>query len=270
MAIAMIDLPASKHSSLRLVEMFLLALLTGLTACSKSTQPNELTISAASSLQAPLLEIQKQFAQVHPEVQLTFNFGSSGSLSRQISLGAPIDVFLSAAPQWNEPLVEQRKLSPQAITPLLTNQLCLVTHSDNHSLKDLSQIKTLALGTPESVPLGFYAKEALVQKQLWQRLAGKMIFAKNALQVKAYVQTQHAEAGILFFSDVKNSADLRILQTFPANTHSPIIYSFAFISTMHKAVATQQFLDFLQSPQAHDTFTRFGFQTLFAAAEANH
>src|SRR5690606_29079537 len=121
-----------------------------------------LTISAAASLKDAMDVIQETYQEEHPEVSLTFNFGSSGSLQQQISQGAPVDIFFSAAEDKFNLLVEEDNISEEDRTELLGNELVLIVpkgESNIKNFKDLTknEVFSISIGTPEIVPAGKYA-----------------------------------------------------------------------------------------------------------------
>ena len=127
----------------------------------------ELTISAAASLTDALKEIQTAFEAQHPNSQLTYNFGASGTLQQQIEQVAPADLFLSASANNMQALVDKQLIDSSQEMNLLNNELVVITPGGKkesvHNLEDLKQsgVTTVAIGIPESVPAGNYAKEAL-------------------------------------------------------------------------------------------------------------
>ena len=130
-----------------------------------SSEKVELNISAAASLQEAMVELEKEFKDINPDVKLTVNLGSSGSLMQQIQEGAPCDLFISAGAKQMDALVEDGTVEKDAVKTLLTNDLVLVA-AKGEKVDSLDALKTddvekIAIGDPESVPAGKYAKEVL-------------------------------------------------------------------------------------------------------------
>ncbi|WP_438503589.1 molybdate ABC transporter substrate-binding protein [Ectobacillus ponti] len=235
--------------------------LLALFGCAKQEQVS-LTISAAASLQNALTDIQKQYETDHPNMKLSFNFGSSGALQQQIEQGAPVDVFFSAAEDKFQAL--QKKGLVSEGKNVLGNKLVLVAPK-NSALKgfsDLVSAKQVSMGAPESVPAGKYAKQSLTKLGLWQAVESKMIYAKDVRQVLTYVETGNVEAGIVYETDAKVSDKVKIVATADAGTHDPIVYPLGVLkATKHKAEA-DDFYKYLQSDAALKIFQKYGFTVL--------
>lgn len=236
------------------------------TGCStNSDEQVELTISAAASLTDAMKEIQSSYEAQHPAVNLTFNFGGSGALQKQIEQGAPVDLFLSAAGKNMNALLEQGIIDPGQHRSLLTNELVVIIPNENSEeikrLQDLSdkRIKMIALGIPESVPAGSYAKEALMSAQLWDSLQPKVVQAKDVRQVLQYVETGNADAGFVYQSDALTSKAVKVAFSVDPAIYTPIEYPIGIIkSTKHNKEAAELY-NYLQSKEALDIFIKYGF-----------
>jgi len=267
-----------KKFSWLLVFSFLLIL--ALTGCStgNTTQPStdvsqakpvEIMISAAASLKDSLTEIQKNYALKKPEVKLTINFGASGTLQQQIEQGAPVDLFISAGKSQADALEQKNLLLKDSRVDLLGNDLVLITGKDNSmvtSIEDLTkpEIEKVSIGTPESVPAGKYAQEALTSLKLWDSLQSKskFVLAKDVTQVLNYVETGNAEAGLVYRSDAQGSTKVKVVTVIPESSHKPILYPAAIISATKNKQTAEDFLKYLQSPDAQKVFVNYGFKTL--------
>jgi molybdate transport system substrate-binding protein len=233
--------------------------LSIISACSQ--QKNEITISAAASLQKPLMEIKDYYEKNHNE-SLNFNFGSSGALQKQIEQGAPVDLYISASFEHVEQLTKKKLVKKQ--DTLLKNRLVLIAHKDRSSIKTIkdltkTNIETIALGIPETVPAGDYGKEALENMGLWEKLHLKMVFAKDVKQVLSYVETKSADAGIVYATDAKNSSNVRVIYVFQESSHSPITYHVALIQQHKIKHESEEFYSFLKSKKAKQIFKKYGF-----------
>ena len=247
-----------------------LSLITFLSACavsgleSKNSSSVNLMVSAASSLQDVITDLGNLYRQQMPHVQLTYNFGSSGSLRRQIEQGAPVDVYISAAEQHMDSLEQENLLLDNTRRNLLQNELVLITAQNNTKVAKFSQLPSnavnkIAIGDPDSVPAGKYAKEVLDSLQLSQSLAAKFVYAKDVRQVLAYVETGNVEAGLVYRTDAQISKQVRILATAPANSHAPIIYPVAIVRHSKQTANAQDFIQFLMSNDAQKIFANYGF-----------
>ncbi|TBL81781.1 molybdate ABC transporter substrate-binding protein [Paenibacillus thalictri] len=231
----------------------------------------ELTVSAAASLTDALKELQTSYEQKHPNVKLQYNFGASGTLQQQIEQGAPADLFISAGQKQMSTLVDKGLVDKADSSNLLGNELVVVINKEKpaavRSLTDLNQgdVKKIAVGEPETVPAGSYAKEALTKAALWTALQPKLLAAKDVRQVLTYVETGNAEAGFVYRSDTYGADKVNIAFAVDPKTHSPIVYPAGIVkSTKHRAEA-QELYQYLQSKEAADLFVKYGFKP---AAEA--
>lgn len=255
-------MPSKLISTLLLFNILLISALT--TGCTNSKLTESVTISAASSLRNSLVELKKIYEQENPHVKLTFNYGSSGSLQRQIEQGAPVDLFISAAEKQMDELNSQGLLLDGSLINLLKNRIVLITPKDSQviqSFADLTKtnVQTIALGEPSSVPAGKYAQEVLTTIDLWTKLNGKVVYAKDVSQVLAYVETGNALAGLVYYTDALNSSKIRIVTTAPLSSHSPVLYPLAVLKDSNNLSQAKSFAQFLASEKAAKVFRKNGF-----------
>ena len=237
-------------------------LLCILTAC-HSRNPTELTISAAASLTDALTEIEGGYLSTHPGITLRNNFGSSGTLARQIEDGAPVDVFISAASKPMDDLEARGLLASGSRRDLLRNTLELIVPAGSRlsgfeQLAD-SSVRSIALGDPASVPAGQYGQQTLASLHLLDRVRSRLVLAKDVRQVLAYVETGNADAGIVYATDAATTSSVRIVATAPETTHDPIVYPAAVIANGRSAVAAGELVDYLSSAPARAIFVKRGF-----------
>ena len=223
-----------------------------------------LTLSAAASVQDALAEIQAAYALAAPPVTLIHNLGSSGSLAQQIHQGAPSDVFLSASPRWMDDLEAQGKIWADSRRDLLQNALVLIVPSGQTAIATFTDlqgegVRKVAMGEPESVPAGRYAKESLTTLGLFDKLQGKLVYGKDVRQVLAYVETGHVEAGLVYATDAQRSDRVVAIATAPPNSHAPITYPVAIVKDSPHLEAARAFIAFLSSEPAAVIFQRHGF-----------
>ncbi|GLX67887.1 molybdate ABC transporter substrate-binding protein [Paenibacillus glycanilyticus] len=225
----------------------------------------DLTISAAASLTDALTEIQKAYEEKNPEVKLQFNFGASGALQQQIEQGAPADLFLSAAAKNLKALVDKQLIETDKQTNLLGNELVVVVPADSKlavaSEADLTKedVKHVAVGIPESVPAGNYAKESLTNAKLWDSLQTKAVQAKDVRQVLQYVETGNADAGFVYKTDALTSDKVKIAFTVDSATYTPITYPIGVVKATKHSKEAEDFYSYLQSQEALDVFVKYGF-----------
>lgn len=227
-----------------------------------------LTVSAAASVQDALREIQTAYQTAAPAVSLTYNFGSSGSLAQQVTQGAPTDVFLSASEQWMDELESNGQILADSRRDLLQNTMVLivppVVPQDKATVTAFKALATdavtkVAIGEPNSVPAGSYAREVLTTLNLFDGLQPKLVFGKDVRQVLSYVETGNVDAGLVYGTDARVSGRVRRVATAAADTHAPIVYPVAVVQDSDQAVAAQAFVDFLASDPAIAIFESYGF-----------
>ncbi|MFF2482305.1 molybdate ABC transporter substrate-binding protein [Paenibacillus sp. NPDC058071] len=248
----------------------LLALGVLLAACGsadkgKASEPVELTISAAASLTDALQEIKGKYEAAHEGVTLAFNFGASGALQQQIEQGAPADLFLSAASKNMAALVDKQLIDANKQTNLLANELVVVVPADGGSelasLNDLAKetIGKIAIGIPESVPAGNYAKEALTKAGIWDALQAKTVQAKDVRQVLQFTETGNVDAGFVYRTDALTSEKAKIALTVDPADYPPIVYPIGLVKASKHAEEAEAFYSYLQSAEALDVFKAYGF-----------
>ncbi|WP_240041118.1 molybdate ABC transporter substrate-binding protein [Paenibacillus ginsengarvi] len=251
--------------------MFVVLVLILTTGCTKNQaaesarQTIELTVSAAASLTDALNEIQKVYGAKQPAVKLNFNYGASGSLQQQIEQGAPADLFLSAAPKNMNALVEKQLVDTNKQRTVLGNELVVVVPADGNlplaGLNDLTkaEVKRVAVGIPESVPAGSYAKESLLAAKLWDTLQTKTVQGKDVRQVLQYVETGNADAGFVYRTDALTSKKVKIAFAVDAKSYSPIEYPFGVVKATKHPKEAEALYTYLHSKEALDVFAKYGF-----------
>ena len=255
-----------KH--LAVVSILILLLIVAV-ACSKQqdtqSEKVELTISAAASLKDALEDIQHTYQEEHPEIEVKLNFGGSGSLQQQISQGAPVDLFFSAAEDKFDTLVREGNIAKEDGLDLLGNKLVLVVPADEPSsitsFQDLTKedVHKLSIGTPESVPAGTYAKESLEKIDIWNKIESKVVYAKDVRQVLSYVETGNVSAGIVYETDALVSDKVKIVATADPKTHTAIVYPVGIIKDSEHYEEAKDFCNYLQSEKALKVFKNYGF-----------
>ncbi|QCJ45382.1 molybdate ABC transporter substrate-binding protein [Bacillus sp. S3] len=236
------------------------------TPTSSPEQNVELTISAAASLQDALTEITANFSKKYRQIKINYNFGASGALQQQISQGAPVDLFFSAAEDKFDQLVADGLIEKDQGIDLVGNELVLVVPKDStkgiKTFEDLPKADKLSIGTPESVPAGNYAKETLGSLKLWGSVEGKVVFAKDVRQVLTYVETGNVDAGMVYKTDALTSKKVEIAAAADEKTHTPIVYPVGVIKTSSHPKEAMLFYDYLQTPEAMKVFEKYGFKGL--------
>lgn len=234
----------------------------------KDGETVELIISAAASMTDALKEIQQAYETVNPHIKLNFNFGASGALQQQIEQGAPADLFLSAAAKNMQALVDEQLIDASQQKAILGNEVVAVVSTDGQlsmeGTADLSkpEVKKIAIGIPESVPAGGYAKEALTNAKLWDALQDKMVQGKDVRQVLQYVETGNADVGFVYKTDALTSDKVRIAFTFDPQTYTPVEYPIGIVKATKHSREAEELYQYLQTKEALDVFVKHGFSVL--------
>jgi molybdate transport system substrate-binding protein len=234
-------------------------------ATSPKPAPVELTVSAAISVKDALDEAKQLYTEKNPAVLIAVNYGSSGTLELQIEQGAPVDLFISAAPKQMDALDGKGLLLERTRKDLLRNEIVLIVPKNSiaiSSFRELAnpEVRQIALGEPTTVPAGQYAKEVLTSLGIYDAVAAKAIWAKDVRQVLTYVETGNVDAGIVYSTDALSSSKVRIVAQAPEKSHAPVLYPIAVIKSSKNPAAAEQFAVFLLSPEAGAIFRRHGFQ----------
>jgi molybdate transport system substrate-binding protein len=241
--------------------------LLGLGAALLTGQPanaDNLTVFAAASLKNALDDISAKWKESSGGT-VAASYASSSTLAKQIEQGAPADVFVSADQQWMD-YVDKKSLVEKP-HDLLGNRLVLIAARDNPlSLKiepglKLAEILAdgkLAVGDPSNVPAGIYAKEALTKLKIWDSVVPKLAPAADVRAALTLVSRGEAPLGIVYETDAKIDPKVRIVATFPDDSHKPIVYPVAVVKTSKNADAAK-FVAYLSSPAAQEIFVGYGF-----------
>jgi len=223
-----------------------------------------LTISAAASLKGAMEEVKAAYAEEKPNVILTCNFGSSGSLQQQIEQGAEVDVFFSAAAKQMDALQEKGLIVEDTRKNILENKIVLIVPKDVTSVTDFNDltsdnVKKIALGETKSVPVGQYSEEVLKKLNLMDTIESKVVFGKDVKEVLTWVETGNADAGMVYETDSITSEKVRVVAYAPEGSHKPVVYPAAVIKDSKNIDASKNFMSFLCSEKAKSIFEKYGF-----------
>lgn len=257
----------SMKNKIPLIIALIFGLLIALNLKVVAQSESNLTVSAAASLQESLQQIRSLQHTIKPQTTIIYNFGSSGSLQQQIEQGAPVDVFIAAAPKQMDALEAKNLLEPNTRQNLLTNQLALITPkniTNITSFADLTkpEIKKIALGEPQSVPAGKYGEETLNFFKIASQVKDKLVYAKDVRQVLTYVESGNVDAGIVYVTDAKTSDKVNLVAIAPREAHTPIVYPLAIIKGSKNLQAAKDFVDFLTGEVAKGIFEKYGFSLI--------
>ncbi len=229
----------------------------------EGNQKVEIIVSAAASLTEAMEEVEIAYEEVNPKVDVIINLGSSGSLQRQIEQGAPTDVFISASLDKMNTLMEERYLLKDSYRALLKNSMVLIVPKDESQVKsfddlDSEKVELIAIGEPESVPAGMYAKEVLNYLGLYDKITDKIIVGKNVKEVLTWVEMNEVDAGMVYQTDAIISEKVIVVSKAPADAHEEIIYPVAVINESEHIEEAEAFVEYLMA-SGMPIFESYGF-----------
>ena len=246
----------------------LLSVLVLLSGCATDKQkPIELSVFAAISLTDALGEIGAAFT-AKTGTKVYYNFEASTTLQRQLEKGASADIFISASPRQVVALETNGLLEAGSRHDLLTNRLVLVSDEtaglsvktpDSLAMPDISRI---AIGHPNIVPAGTYAKEALTYFGLWETLHPKLIFGLDVRATLAYVTAGNVDIAIVYKTDTTLTEDIKVLYELPPEAYTLIVYPAVVMKDSPRKQLARRFITYLQSMESGKIFEKHGFTFL--------
>lgn len=223
-----------------------------------------ITVSAAASLTDLLQEMKAKFEKENPGSEIVLNFGASGVLQKQIQQGAPADIFISASGEYMDQLEKQDLLLAGSRQNILENELVLITPKEDtlSGFQELvgEKVGQLAIATPESAPVGKYAREVLLSLGLWDSVESKVVYAKDARQVLTFVESGNVPAGIVYRTDAAGSEKATIVVAAPPGSHAPIVYPVAVVKSSSESQLAQKFVDYILSKDGLAVCEKYGFK----------
>lgn len=243
------------------------AALITVSLAGQAVAADNITVFAAASLTNAMQDIASHYKE-EKGVTVVSSFASSSTLARQLEQGAPADLFISADQQWMDDAAAKKSVIISSRFTLLGNDLVLiaprsdaakaVTLDPQIDWKTLLHGERLAVGDPDHVPAGIYAKEALQKLGAWQDVAPVLAPANNVRAALALVERNETPYGIVYGSDAVASDKVQVVGRFPANSHKPVEYPMAIVND-HDTAAVKAFYDYLKGPQAAAIFKHYGF-----------
>jgi molybdate transport system substrate-binding protein len=220
--------------------------------------PESITVSAATSLTEVFTNISSQFEKENPGTNVSLNFGSSGNLRMQIDGGAPVDVFASADEKQMNLLANKSLIVNSSRKDFAHNSLLLIVPADSDlnitNIKDLTnpKVQKISIGSPDSVPVGEYAKIALTDAGLWSQLENKTVPAGDVKQVLTYVEGGDVDAGFVYVTDTKTAkpGTIKVVSNVPESL--PISYPIAVVSASNHQTTAQKFVDFVTGKEGQE------------------
>ena len=246
-------------------------MMTGLTAGSvQAAEPGgEVYVFIAASLANAMEEIQKDFNQKYPDVEIFYNADSSGTLQTQIEEGSRCDIFFSAAEKQMDALVEEKLAKEDSVVDLLENKVVLIKLKDAETkvtgFENITEAENLALAG-EDVPVGQYAREIFTNLEIMDQVEEMEINeGKNVTEVLAAITQGSNEVGVVYATDAASVADqVDIIAEAPAEAlKTPVLYPVGLTvdeeASSAEQVAAEAFLEYLQTEDAKIVFEEHGF-----------
>ena len=229
-----------------------------------------LTIFAAASLKNALDSAAAAYEKSSGQ-KAVISYAASSALAKQIEQAAPADIFISADLDWMKYLADKSLIKQGSEFNLLGNKLVLVAPADSKTTlkiaKDFPLADTLgdgklAMADVKAVPAGKYGKAALEHLGIWAAVEPKVAQSDNVRSALQLVARGEAAFGIVYQSDAVSEPKVKVVDTFPEESHAPIIYPLGITAASAKADSAEGFIKYLKSDEGHKHFTAQGFTIL--------
>lgn len=253
------------------------ALLLTLPFSSQPTRADNepILVFAAASMKNALDEAAKKWTE-QSKTEVKSSYAASSALAKQIEAGAPADIFISADLDWMNYVEGKKLIKAGTRSNLLGNSIVLIANKDwnkgnvkvaqDFPLAKLLGDGRLSMADTATVPAGKYGKEALEKLGVWDSVSGRLAQAENVRAALALVGRGEAPLGIVYRTDAAADPNVKVIGTFPDDSHKPIVYPAALIETSKSAKAAE-LLQYLAGPEAKAIFEKYGF-TMLAARPA--
>ena len=246
--------------------MFRITLAIWLSSIAAVACAADITVFAAASLKESLDENVRTFAAKSGR-QVRVSYAASNALARQIENGAPADLFLSADEEWMDYVAQRNLLAQGTRRDLVVNTLVLVAPADrtlslriapNFPLAAALKGGRLALANPDTVPIGKYAKAALTSLGVWSEVEKTLTRSENVRASLVLVARGETPLGIVYATDAKAEPKVKVLDSFAASLHPPVVYPGAVVAGRLNP-ATLALIDYLGGPEARAVWIKYGF-----------
>ena len=230
------------------------------------TRAADIIVFAAASLKESMDEQARSF-QARTGHRVIVSYGASNALARQIEAGAPAHLYISADIDWMDHVSKRGLVAPETRVDLLRNSLVLVAPAASRTALKIGPAfplaaalgsDRLAMANPDSVPAGRYGKAALTFLGVWDSVAKKVVRTENVRAALVLVSRNEAPLGIVYTTDALADPGVKVVGTFPDQSHPPIVYPAAVLASS-KLPAARLLLDYLRGPDARSVWTKFGF-----------
>jgi molybdate transport system substrate-binding protein len=246
------------------------ALAVGCALAAQGGRAQSITVSAAVSLTEVMQAIAAAY-EASGGHRVVLNYAGSNVLARQIINGAPVDVFISADAAQMALVEKAGMVSPGTLSPLVGNQLAIVVRKERAEAPGsaagltAASVRRIAIGDPEAVPAGVYARQYLERIGLWQAVQTKLLPSAGVRAALAAVENGAADAGIVYVTDARASAAVRVATVIAGPDAPSIIYPVCVVTSSKRKASGAAFVKFLQTPDASRIFRQHGFEPLAAS-----
>lgn len=218
----------------------------------------EITISAAASLKEVMADLIDKFEGENKNIKININLGGSGALKNQIIAGAPVDIVFFASQKDLKDLNEKGLVDKEYQGDILKNRLIVAGRTNVNSLDNLIGNK-VAIGTPETVPAGKYAKEAFTNAKIWDKVKEDIVYAKDVRSAAQYVDLYEVDYALIYKTDAKVLKNSEIVYIVPEELHTPVVYSYGIIKD-RASDEVIKFYKFLSSESAKKYYEKYNFE----------
>lgn len=234
-----------------------------LTACAKlADETKDIHISVAASLVPVMEEMIEEYTKEVP-IRIHVNSGGSGTLKKQISQGAEVGLFFSANEKYVDQLIEEGLIAADKKDSTISNSLVLIKSEEAPTISNLADLtersSKLSIGEVSTVPAGEYAKESLMNLNLWEELEDSLIYGKDVTAVKTYVERGEVDYGIIYQTDAMTLTNSSVVMPLPQDSYEVIVYSLAPIEGYRNQEECEDFIDFILSSKGKEILESYGF-----------
>lgn len=223
------------------------------------------TVLAAASLSDVMHELELDYEADHPDTDLVFSFAGSGALQAQIEEGAEADIFISASSSQMNTLNEEGLMDSGSIRDLLLNEVVLIVPSGSDlgltSFEDVvrDDIYMIGIGEPDSVPAGRYAQQVFTNLGIWDEVQAKANYGSDVRTVLTWIEMGELDCGVVYRTDAMTTDLVTVVCAAPEGSCDPVVYPAGIIAGSACADQAEDFLNFLESPEAASVFESYGF-----------
>ncbi|MGL1932527.1 MAG: molybdate ABC transporter substrate-binding protein [Desulfotalea sp.] len=245
-----------------ITKIFILSVL--MISWNVSARAETINISVASSMTDTFKDIIAAYSVSHPETRVLANYGSSGSLAKQINQGAPADLYVSANPKWIKFLVDNKDVISSDKRVVAYNKLVFIGRGGAtvDKMSDLLSLEKISIGTPQNVPAGQYARQAMKKTRVYSQLKEqrKLVMAKDVRQALLYADRGEVDGAFVYKTDALLAKDAKILFIVPDALYDRVVYIFALTTSGAERPVATAFYEFLATKKLEGILKKYGFE----------